>query len=170
MANRGKLLGIGESFEFKLMSIVRSTFPDAIILHDLRLHSAYLGKTTQIDILVITGIGVFCIEAKNWKHWIKGNYDDFNWSGLTNERKTMKVFNTYHQNFIHIRALRNAMRVSGFEPVQFVNAIVVPDGTEIRSDCKEVINLSKLPRFMQEHGVEHIDKFEYRDAVRGVTS
>ena len=36
MANRGKLLGIGESFEFKLMSIVRSTFPDAIILHDLR--------------------------------------------------------------------------------------------------------------------------------------
>lgn len=149
MANMRNLLVSGETFEFRLMSLIRSAFPEAIILHDLHVNSSYLGKETQIDVVAVTECGVFVIEAKNWKHWIKGNYDDHQWSGLTNERKTITVFNPYHQNFIHVRTLRNAIRRNGTEPKQFYNIVVLPDGTNIYSDCKEVINLSALTSTMR---------------------
>lgn len=169
MANRRKLLIVGESFEFKIMSIVKAAFPDAIVLHDLRLDSAFLGKETQIDVIAITSNGVFVIEAKNWKHWIKGDYEDHEWTGLSSDRKVMTVFNPFHQNFIHVRTLRNAIRLSGHEPGQFHNLVVLPDGTEIKSNCKEVISLAKLPRVMREkQSLYPVDINECKRQIEGV--
>lgn len=169
MANRRNLLLVGETFEFKIMTVLKSMFPTAIILHDLHVPSTYLDKETQIDVLAITDFGVFVIEAKNWKHWIKGDYDDFEWSGLTNERKVITVFNPFHQNFIHIRALRNAIRNTGETPLYFHNLVVLPDGTEIVSDCAEVVNLSRLPTIVQRlSSNEKIDKRKCEEQIKKV--
>lgn len=145
-----KLLHIGNTFEFQIMDELRVSFPDAVLMHDLRLYSTFLKTDTQIDIVAITKFGVFVIEAKNWKHWVKGSYDDFNWTGLSSNRKIMTVFNPVHQNFIHIRALRNKLRVAGYSPATFHNFVVVPDGTQINSNCSEVVNLSILIRKLQQ--------------------
>lgn len=170
MANRRGLLLTGETFEFRLMSVIKGIFPDAVVLHDLHLESVYLGKETQIDVVVVSSSGIFVLEAKNWKFWIKGDYDDFEWSGLTAERKIITVFNPYHQNFIHIRALRNAIRQKGVNPVEFKNLIVLPDGTEIESNCTEVVNLSKLPTVMRSLAVSNsVDKDKYVELIRSVT-
>lgn len=154
MNNVRELLLSGETFEFRLMALIRATFPNAAILHDLRLYSRFLDKETQIDVVVIDSSGVFVIEAKNWKFWIKGEYNDQRWSGLTSDRKVITVFNPYHQNFIHVRELRNAIRVhTGVNPIGFKNLVVLPDGTEIHSACKEVMNLSSLPDAMKKLSV-----------------
>lgn len=170
VADRRTLLYNGESFEFELMDHLRAVMPEAIILHDLKLYSAYLGKDTQIDLAVITKKAVFIIEAKNWKYWVSGEYSDYEWSGKSRDNKIMKVFNPIHQNFIHIRALRNAMRGIGFNPVPFYNVVVVPDGTEIKSNCKEVMNFSKLMRFVQlsANTSNEIDMGAYRDCMKKV--
>lgn len=168
MNNVRELLLSGETFEFRLMALIRTTFPNAVILHDLRLYSSYLDKETQIDVVVIDSSGVFVIEAKNWKFWIKGEYDDRRWSGLTSDRKVITVFNPYHQNFIHVRELRNAIRVcTGINPVKFRNLVVLPDGTEIHSNCKEVMNLSSLPDAMKKLSAPNsINVQIYKELIR----
>ena len=50
----------------------------------------------------------------------------------------------YYQNFIHIRALRNAMRMNGIEPVPCTNLICFPDGIDLFSDCVECCTVSRL--------------------------
>ena len=148
MAKREILLRNGTSFEFKVMNDVITEFPEAKIYHDVKYYSTYLQQETQVDLLIITSTGVFMIEAKNWKNWVAGTYDDFFWYGRSRESKTLKVHNIVMQNLIHIRELRNILRVRGYEPPVFHNIVVFPDGTELRTECSEVINLSKLHRTM----------------------
>ena len=146
MAVRKRLLYCGDSFEYTVMDVVRAAFPDAILLHNRSAFSAFLDNDTQIDVIAISSSGVFVIEAKNWAYWIKGTYDDYQWTGKSRDQKIMTVFNPVHQNFIHIRTIRNALRGIGLNPPAFQNIVVVPDGTEIVGNCEEVVNLSVLPR------------------------
>lgn len=172
MSDLQKLLAAGDTFEFRCMLNIRKCMPNAIVLHDLRLHSTYLGKETQVDLVAVDDSGVFVIEAKNWKYWIRGNLDDRQWTGLSSDRKVMTVFNPYEQNLIHIRALRNAIRKKGIEPVVFHNIVVLPDGTEIHSDCGDVVNssqISKLVTRMQKNTNISLNKKAYVELIRGVT-
>lgn len=167
MGNRRNLLLTGETFEFRIMAMLRSCYPDAIFLHDLHIYSQFLHKETQIDVVMISNSGVFVIEAKNWKHWIRGGYDDYEWSGLTNDRKVITVFNPVYQNLIHIRTLRNALRKDWDVP-DFYNLVVLPDGTDIQSGCCEVMNLSMLPKRIREFKVCSVDVRKCEKAIRGV--
>lgn len=172
MPDLQKLLAVGDTFEFKCMLNLRKCMPNAMILHDLRLDSTYLGKETQIDLVAIDDSGIFVIEAKNWKFWIRGDLDDRQWTGLSSDRKVMTVFNPYDQNIIHVRALRNAIRRRGGKPVIFHNLVVLPDGTEIYSDCKDVVNSSQLPKAiarMKKSANVNLDKKAYIEMIRGVT-
>lgn len=148
MANRETLLFNGTKFEFEVMNDVIMEFPDAKIYHDVRFYSVYLKQETQVDLLVLTKSGVFMIEAKGWKNWVSGGYDDFLWYGRSRESKVLNVHNIVMQNLIHIRELRNHLRVNGYEPPVFHNIVVFPNGTELRTECSEVINLSKLSYVM----------------------
>lgn len=171
MSNRQALLAIGETFEFIIMSLIRSKFPESIILHDIHLYSYYLNAITQIDIIVICRNGVFVIEAKNWKHWIKGDYEDFKWTGLTDNRKVIEVFNTYNQNLIHIRELRNAIRRNGWEPVEFHNLIVIPDGTTIQSNCSEIVSLHQMCEIIKMTKTDcEVNKEEVATQINAVAS
>lgn len=171
MASRQDLLAIGETFEFKLMAMLRYSMPNAVILHDLQLQSNYLGKDTQIDLVVVDKSGVFVIEAKNWKHWIKGDYNDSKWNGLTSDRRTITVFSPFEQNFLHIRTLRNAIRTKGVEPIEFHNIVVLPDGVDIYSNCREVVNLSRLPLVINslKNVRDTVNVKQYANLIRGVT-
>ena len=171
MADRTRLLYNGESFEYQLMDVVRMEFPDAVILHNLSLYSAYLQNDTQIDVVVVDSSGIFVLEAKNWKYWIQGTYDDYQWTGKSRDQKVMTVFNPFHQNFIHVRTLRNALRVIGVEPPLFHNFVVLPDGTEIRSRCAEVVNLSMLTRKMKSAGKGNsVDVIAMKKAIKSVVN
>ena len=45
---------------------------------------------------------------------------------------------------MNIRALRNNLRKQGINPPVFYNLVLLPDGTQLYTDCKEVINYSRL--------------------------
>ena len=46
------------------------------------------GKTTEIDLLYITKVGIFVIESKNYKGWIFGTDTNKNWTEVLYTRKT----------------------------------------------------------------------------------
>lgn len=141
--DRTHLEELGTEFEFKIMRYLGIKFPQAVFLHDLSIYCKRLDKETQIDLIMITDKEIYVIEAKNWVGHIEGTYNDSKWTGSSRARLLMTVFNPVDQNAIHIRTLRNALRCSGINPPQFHNLVVVPDGTAIKSPCKEVINLAK---------------------------
>lgn len=143
--NREVLEQLGEQFELEIKKLIEIKRPDAIILHNKELYSSFLQKVTQIDLIVILPNLVVLIEAKNWVGFIKGGYNDVYWLGRSRSHNLMKVFSPVVQNDIHIRALRNSLRLNGVNPPLFKSLIVVPDGTTINSECKEVINKSALP-------------------------
>lgn len=170
MADRRVLLYNGETFEFDIMDKLQAEFPGVKLLHDLKIYSQYLKKDTQIDIVAVTSTGVFVIEAKNWKYWVSGDYGDYTWTGKSRDNHIITTFNPIHQNFIHIRALRNSLRNYGYEPEIFHNLVVVPDGTAIKSPCEEVLNLSRVPRYIREMSNEHIDVNKCIKSIKAVTA
>lgn len=142
--DRAHLEALGEAFELQILNLLRMKFPTSLFFHNVEIYSDYLGKDTQIDLIMLTDAGVYIIEAKNWVGFIRGNYNDKYWQGRSRSQNTMQVFNPVNQNDIHIRALRNALRCKGVNPPIFINTVVVPDGTAIQSSCSEVVNQSKL--------------------------
>ena len=86
--------------------------------HDVTLRMPY--GTTQIDHVVVSCYGVFCIETKNMTGWIFGNARDRHW--------TQKIFgdtyrfqNPLRQNKTHVDALKTVLRI----PRSKIHSVVV---------------------------------------------
>lgn len=142
--NRSVLEFNGNFFELLISQELKQKFPNSTIILNKEIFSYYLRKTTQIDLIFVHPKLVAAIEAKNWKSWVQGGYNDHYWKGVSSNPNVMTVHSPLEQNFVHIRALRNAIRRLGIEPPNFINLVCFPDGTEIYSDCREVVNLSTL--------------------------
>lgn len=142
----------GSFFEQEIVKSLYEQFSDeCIVIHNKELYSDFLGKNTQIDVILLHKHGAYVIEAKNWKHWIKGNYADFYWAGKSAQKDVMRVISPINQNFLHVRALKNAIRKKGIQPLAFSSVICVPDGTDILSDCSELCNFSLLPYYVEKN-------------------
>lgn len=96
------------------------------------------GKTTEIDLILITNRGVVVIESKNYTGYIFGDENSNEWTvsyymgkGFLNTNKVEKVklYNPIFQNNTHIRRLRNYLGY-GFN---VVSAIVFSDESELKN-------------------------------------
>lgn len=142
--NRRILEFNGNYFELIIAQYLREKYKDSVVIHNKSLYSNFLEKDTQLDVILVNPKGIVVLEAKCWKQWIRGDYRDFMWHGKASGKDTMQIISPVNQNFLHIRALRNAIRREGFEPPRFGSLVCVPDGTTIKSDCKELCNYSML--------------------------
>jgi hypothetical protein len=79
------------------------------IITDLTLPS--LGKTTQIDHVIISRFGVFVIETKNMQGWIFGDANRSQWTQTIYRHKT-QFQNPLRQNFKHIKAIQNVLNIN----------------------------------------------------------
>jgi restriction system protein len=66
--------------------------------------------TTQIDHVIVSRFGVFVVETKNMKGWIFGSADRAAWTQVIYRRKS-KFQNPIHQNYKHIKAIQDLLRV-----------------------------------------------------------
>ena len=78
-------------------------------------------KTTEIDLLYITKVGIFVLESKNYKGWIFGTDTNKNWTEVLYTRKTWtnprgsekhSFYNPIMQNNTHINWLRRYLNTS----------------------------------------------------------
>lgn len=86
--------------------------------HDVTLRMPY--GTTQIDHVVVSCYGVFCIETKNMTGWIFGNARDRHWTQKIFD-DTYRFQNPLRQNKTHVDALKAVLRI----PRSKIHSVVV---------------------------------------------
>ena len=74
------------------------------VLDDLMLPSRGNTNTTQIDHIVVSDFGIFCIETKSYSGWIFGNAQQKHWTQVLYRYKK-KFYNPLRQNYAHIKAV-----------------------------------------------------------------
>lgn len=73
------------------------------IIHDVKVF--YNGLMSQIDHVVVSKYGVFVIETKNYKGWIFGSENAYEWTQVIFNNK-YKLYNPLKQNLGHVKALQ----------------------------------------------------------------
>jgi hypothetical protein len=91
---------------------------------------------TEIDIIVVSQIGVFVIESKNYSGSIRCNLSDLYWQQTVANGNRYKLINPITQNNSHVNALRNLLR--SYPKLKFFSLIVF-------SDMCELINIPITP-------------------------
>jgi hypothetical protein len=61
-------------------------------------------NTTQIDHIVVSDFGIFCIETKSHSGWIFGHAKQQHWTQVIYRYKK-KFYNPLRQNYAHIKAI-----------------------------------------------------------------
>ena len=173
MADRHVLEFNGTVFESAISRLLKRKYPEAVVLSVLSSITECLHKDTQNDLLMIHPRGVFVIEAKGWRKWVRGEYSDTVWQGVSSQMSIMTRPSPINQNRIHIRALRNAIRSKlGINPVKFFNLVVFPDHTDLRTSCTEVVNIALMKLMIDRVILQQnyvIDVEEYKKMILSVT-
>ena len=85
----------------EMLNLVPSRYK---VLNDVMLPSTGNTATTQIDHIVISNHGIFCIETKSLTGWIFGNANQDYWTQII-FRYRGRFYNPLRQNYAHIKAI-----------------------------------------------------------------
>lgn len=80
------------------------------------------GKTTEVDLIMISHTGIYVFESKNYSGWIYGDEKNKNWSQTLNGKTKNQFYNPIWQNKGHINAL---MTVLGIQDDSVFKSIIV---------------------------------------------
>src|SRR6516164_517412 len=114
------------------------------VLDDLLLPSLGHTNTTQIDHIVVSDFGIFCIETKSYSGWIFGNARQQHWTQVLYRYKN-RFYNPLRQNYAHIKAVE-AIVSPKYPKVPIRGFIAFPcakkleiSGTDEVGDVKDVL-------------------------------
>lgn len=99
------------------------------VLNDIMLPSTGNTHTTQIDHIVVSNHGVFCIETKAYRGKIYGNAFQEKWTQYLSGKKSL-FYNPIRQNYAHIKSVENLIKPI-FSTVTVFGFVVFPDVDEL---------------------------------------
>lgn len=119
--------------------LLESGLKPTAIYHDLMIESGN-GKTTQIDIVVATDVGLIVIEVKDYTGWIFGRGNQDYWTQVSGYgRYKNRFYNPFKQNEGHIKALRGLSpqmkNLPMYSLVVFAGSCELKDVTFIPHNC-----------------------------------
>ena len=98
----------GEKFVTgKLLQLDSSQYK---VLNDLLLPSNSHLNTTQIDHVVVSNYGIFCIETKAYQGWIFGEANQEYWTQVIYRHKE-RFYNPLRQNYAHVKAVEELVKL-----------------------------------------------------------
>ena len=119
-----------------VLRLLKSGFPSNSIYHDLYVIKND-GSYSQVDLVVVTEVGIVVIEVKKCTGWIYGVGDRKNWvQVLAYGKEKYSLYNPIFQNDGHIRAIKNS--IPNYLNVPFHSMIV------FYGDCK-LKKISNVP-------------------------
>jgi len=101
-----------------------------MVLDDLMLPSNGNSNTTQIDHVVVSNFGIFCIETKSYKGWIFGNANQEFWTQVIYRFKD-RFYNPLRQNFAHIKAVENLLGPQRLKS-PIISLVAFPDADKLK--------------------------------------
>ena len=101
-----------------------------VVLNDLMLPSDGNSTATQIDHIVISNFGIFCIEKKSYKGWIFGNANQEYWTQVIYRFKD-RFYNPLRQNFAHVKAIENLLGTQRIKS-PIISLVAFPDADKLK--------------------------------------
>lgn len=116
------------------------------IFNNVTIPSEYNGSS-QIDHIVVSHLGIFVIETKDYKGWIFGGKDQKEWTQSLPGGNKFHFFNPLRQNWSHIQSLKEIFPTIPEE--KFISVVVFTDASEFKSQLPEnVVNRDALVSYI----------------------
>jgi len=106
------------------------------VLNDILLPSRGNSVTTQIDHVVVSNYGIFCIETKDYNGWIFGDAKQEYWTRVIYRYKD-RIRNPMWQNYGHVKAIQDL--VQSINPnILIISFVAFPSTEKLKvsgTDC-----------------------------------
>jgi len=113
-----------------VLNLLKAGISAEEIFHDLYIKK-FNGTFSQIDLVVITEVGIIVFEVKDYSGWIFGNGYHQQWTQvLAYGKQKYRFYNPVKQNNNHIAVLRR--KIGNFAKVPFYSIIVFDGDCELR--------------------------------------
>jgi hypothetical protein len=113
-----------------VLNLLKNGFSPETIFHDLYIKKGN-EKYSQIDLVVITQVGVIVIEVKHFSGWVYGVGNREKWIQVFNYGKEKyQFYNPIFQNEKHIQSLKN--QLTPFNNIPFYSLIVFYGSCELK--------------------------------------
>ncbi|WP_439505523.1 nuclease-related domain-containing protein [Sediminibacterium sp.] len=135
-----------------VLRLLKNGFSSERIFHDLYVKKSD-GSYSQVDIVILTEVGIIVIEVKHLSGWIFGTGNQTKWvQVLAYGKQKYSFYNPVFQNNSHIKYLKS--RLSNLEDIPFYSLIV------FYGDCV-LKDLSQIP--------SEISIVKFDDAIEAIT-
>lgn len=105
-----------------VLNLLKKGIPAQTIFHDLYVRKPN-GIYSQIDLVVVTSVGVIVFEVKEFSGWIFGNGNHSQWTQvLAYGKEKFRFYNPIMQNNNHIQILKKQLKQ--FEKIPFFSIVV----------------------------------------------
>jgi hypothetical protein len=105
-----------------VLNLLKNGIPAQTIFHDLYVRKPN-GIYSQIDLVVVTSVGVIVFEVKELSGWIFGNGNHSQWTQvLAYGKEKFRFYNPIMQNNNHIQILKKQLKQ--FEKIPFFSIVV----------------------------------------------
>lgn len=129
----------GEKFVTKkLLQLDKTHY---MVLNDLLLPSYGNLSTTQIDHVVVSNYGIFCIETKAYSGWIFGDANQEYWTQVIFYYKK-RFYNPLRQNYAHVKAIENLTRPR-YPKIPIISLIVFPDADKLKISGTDLVGYTR---------------------------
>ena len=119
---------IGEKFvSRKLLKLDTDYYK---VLDDLLLPSNGNLNATQIDHIVVSNYGIFCIKTKAYQGWIFGNTNQKYWTQVIYQHKE-RFYNPLWQNYAHTKAIEELVK-SKYPKARILSFVVFPNAEKLK--------------------------------------
>jgi hypothetical protein len=136
-----------------ILRLLKSGFSSEKIFHDLYVQKSD-GSFSQVDVVIITEVGIIVVEVKHLSGWIFGTGNQTKWvQVLAYGKQKYSFYNPIFQNNSHIKFLKS--RFSNLDDIPFYSVIV------FYGDCV-LKNLTQIPR--------EINIVKSTDAIEAITN
>jgi hypothetical protein len=100
------------------------------VLNNLLLPSNGRLQTTQLDEVVISNYGIFCIETKAYQGWIFGSANQKYWTQVIYRHKE-RFYNPLWQNYAHVKAVEELIKIK-YPKAQIYSLVAFPDADKLK--------------------------------------
>lgn len=107
---------IGNYGEFKLYRKVIRKFGKDNVYTNVYLNNENTDYT-EVDVIALSGYGIFVFEMKNYSGYIYGSENDQYWTQVLNRFSKNKFYNPLRQNYAHVKALESYLELKENETI-----------------------------------------------------
>ncbi len=134
----------------KSFKIKANAYNKKLTFHNLVLYSGYNTRYTEIDEVIVSPYGIFCIEYKAHVGYIFGSADQKNWTQCKYNKQREKLYNPLLQNYKHVKSLELLLGNNLKTPIHSI--VVFTDASMVKADDPRVLTgKANLNRMLQNH-------------------